>query len=125
MNVVNSLIDKKIIVGEIEEVEGPKGNYKRLLVHPKRTGNRYCQISLLRILPHNKFPRHIHPNSEDMIYILRGRAIFSIGEEEIEGSAGEVIVIPENTPHSAINNAEEDMEAIVIQAPIPEFKFLE
>ncbi|MDI6889129.1 MAG: cupin domain-containing protein [Methanocellales archaeon] len=115
----------KVVIGEIEEVEGPKGNYKKLLVHPETTGNKYCQVSLLRISPGERFPRHLHPSSEDVIYVLRGRAIFSLGEEKVEVSAGEILVIPENVPHSAVNRTEEDLEAIVIQAPIPEFKFLE
>jgi len=115
----------KVVISEVEEIEEPKGNYKKLLVHPERTGNKYCQISLLRIPPGEGFPRHLHPGSEDIIYVLRGRAIFSLGEEEVEVSAGEIIVIPENIPHSAVNRTKRDLEAVVIQAPIPEFKFLE
>jgi len=41
----------KVVISEVEEVEGPKGSYKKLLVYPERTGNKYCPVSLLRIPP--------------------------------------------------------------------------
>ncbi len=48
-------------------------------------------------------PKHSHDN-EQLTYILEGALRFRIGEdgaEEIVVSAGEVLVIPSNVPHSA------------------------
>jgi quercetin dioxygenase-like cupin family protein len=48
-------------------------------------------------------PKHSHEN-EQITYILEGALRFWIGEdlqEEIDVSAGEVLVIPSNVPHKA------------------------
>lgn len=115
----------KIIASKVEETPAAGENRLRLLVHPEKTGNKHCQAALLRILPGHKFPSHLHPSSDDVIYILRGRAIFKIGEEEVEVSAGELVVAPEGVPHSAVNPTGEDVEMLVFQAPLPKFEFLE
>ncbi len=49
-------------------------------------------------------PRHAH-ESEQVTFILEGALHFSFGpngEEEMTVSAGEVVVIPSNLPHSAV-----------------------
>jgi mannose-6-phosphate isomerase-like protein (cupin superfamily) len=43
----------------------------------------------------------------------------------MELSAGELVVIPEGVPHSALNPASEDAEMLVFQSPMPKFEFLE
>jgi len=115
----------KITASNVEETPAAGENWLRLLAHPERTGNKYCQVALLRILPGHKFPNHLHPSSDDVIYILRGRAILKIGGEEMEVSAGELVVAPEGVPHSAFNPTDEDVEMLVFQAPLPKFEFLE
>lgn len=115
----------KITASKVEETPAAGENRLRLLAHPERTGNKHCQVALLRILPGHKFPSHRHPGSDDVIYILRGRTTFKIGEEEMEVSAGELVVAPEGVPHSAVNSTNEDVEMLVFQAPLPKFEFLE
>ncbi len=45
---------------------------------------------------------HVHPYDE--IFILRhGRALFTIGEEEIEAEAGDILFGPKNIPHKYHN----------------------
>jgi mannose-6-phosphate isomerase-like protein (cupin superfamily) len=41
---------------------------------------------------------HEHPYSETFV-IHRGRAQFTVGERELVGSAGQVLVVPAYTPH--------------------------
>jgi mannose-6-phosphate isomerase-like protein (cupin superfamily) len=41
---------------------------------------------------------HQHPYAETFV-IIRGRALFTIGDEQREGTAGEILVVPPNTPH--------------------------
>jgi quercetin dioxygenase-like cupin family protein len=115
----------KVVAGEVEETPAAGDNRLRLLAHPERTGNKHCQAVLLRILPGHKFPKHKHPDSDDVIYILKGRVSFSVGEEKVELGPGELVVVPERVPHSAVNSTDEDVEALVFQAPVPKFEFLE
>lgn len=41
---------------------------------------------------------HRHPYRETFV-ILRGRARFTIGDEQRDGGAGDVLVVPAGTPH--------------------------
>lgn len=48
---------------------------------------------------HGGGPRlHRHPYPETFI-VQAGRAVFTIGEAEIEAVAGQLLVVPANTPH--------------------------
>lgn len=114
----------KVVVDEVEETTAAGDNRLRLLVHQAKTGNKHCQLTLLRILPGHEFPRHLHPNSDDVIYILKGRATFKVGQEKFEVGPGDIVIAPEGVPHSAVNFAAEDVEMLVFQAPLPQFKFL-
>jgi len=44
-------------------------------------------------------PPHRHPHKQVM-YILEGKGIFIRGDEELEVSAGDTIVIDSNVPHT-------------------------
>ena len=115
----------KIVSKDIEEIPAAGDNKLRLLAHPTKTGNMYCQASLLRILPKHKFPGHFHPNSEDVIYILKGKATFNVGEEKFDVEQGDVVIVPEGVVHSAVNRSDDDVEMLVFQAPIPKFEFVQ
>lgn len=41
---------------------------------------------------------HLHPYPETFI-IRRGSATFTIGDEQLVGRAGQILVVPANTPH--------------------------
>src|SRR3982075_2858895 len=63
-------------------------------------------------------PKHSHEN-EQLTYILEGALKFSIGEdgsEQIVVSAGEVLLIPSNVPHSA-EALEETLDVDVFSPP--------
>ena len=112
-------------VRKLREEPAFGGNLMRLLAHPERTGNKRCQATLLRILPGHRFPKHEHPDSDDVIYVLKGKVKFWVGEKEMELEAGDVLVVPERVPHAAHNSTAEDVELLVFQAPVPKFKLLE
>ncbi|MGL4234967.1 cupin domain-containing protein [Tabrizicola sp.] len=50
-----------------------------------------------------KGPRlHVHPYDE--VFIIRtGRALFTIGDEEIEAEAGQILLGPAGVPHKFVN----------------------
>lgn len=57
---------------------------------------------------------HKHPYPETFI-IRRGSALFTIGTEEVMGSAGQILVVPAETPHK-FRTLEGGYEAIHIHA---------
>lgn len=58
---------------------------------------------------------HQHPYPETFV-IRRGRATFTVGTEEIVGSAGQIIVVPANTPHKFKTLGPDRFESVNIHA---------
>lgn len=56
---------------------------------------------------------HQHPYVETFV-IIRGRALFTIGDQQREGTAGEILVVPPNTPHKFAVLGPEVYEAVHI-----------
>ncbi|MEU4193569.1 cupin domain-containing protein [Kribbella sp. NPDC026611] len=57
---------------------------------------------------------HKHPYAETFI-IRRGSATFTVGTDEIVGTAGQILVVPADTPHK-FRTGPEGYEAIHIHA---------
>ncbi|PAQ11528.1 MULTISPECIES: cupin domain-containing protein [Mesorhizobium] len=65
-------------------------------------GSRSCLI--FNYLPEiGGGPRlHMHPYCE--IFIIRtGTGLFTVGDRQIEASAGQILIVPPNTPHKFTN----------------------
>lgn len=56
---------------------------------------------------------HQHPYGETFV-IRSGRALFMIGDQQREGCAGDVLVVPANTPHKFTVLGPERYEAVDI-----------
>lgn len=57
----------------------------------------------VEIEPGQKNPRHYHPNSDEVLYLLEGELHHSLGEEVVHLTAGTAIFIPQEMPHDAFN----------------------
>jgi quercetin dioxygenase-like cupin family protein len=62
-------------------------------------------------------PFHHHPNREEIIYVLSGRAEQWVGEEYRILAAGEMALIPQGAVHGTYNPFEEDVTFLAILAP--------
>jgi mannose-6-phosphate isomerase-like protein (cupin superfamily) len=58
---------------------------------------------------------HTHPYPETFI-IQKGRALYTIGDQEFEAVAGQVLVCPADTPHKFVNIGPGVLESIDIHA---------
>jgi quercetin dioxygenase-like cupin family protein len=59
-------------------------------------------------------PRHLHPNCEEILHVLRGRIVHSLADETFEMGPGDTIVIPPNLVHNARNVGSEDALLTII-----------
>lgn len=56
---------------------------------------------------------HTHPYPE--VFVVRaGRGLFTVGDQEIEATAGDILVAPANTPHKFTNLGPGPLETIDI-----------
>jgi quercetin dioxygenase-like cupin family protein len=61
---------------------------------------------------------HIHPNCEEVVFVLEGAVEHTLGEQRTTLRAGDLIVVPRNVPHRVINTTDTPVRAcIVFSAP--------
>jgi quercetin dioxygenase-like cupin family protein len=42
---------------------------------------------------------HTHPTMYENYYVLEGRAVYTVGDEEYEVEPGDMVIVPPGTPH--------------------------
>jgi uncharacterized cupin superfamily protein len=57
----------------------------------------------VEINPGRKNPRHLHPNSDEVLYLLQGELDHSLGDAVHHLEAGMSIHIPQGVAHDALN----------------------
>jgi quercetin dioxygenase-like cupin family protein len=57
---------------------------------------------------------HIHPNCEEVIYVLAGEVEHTLGDQSTRLSAGDLIVVPRGMPHRLTNVGGSAVRACVI-----------
>ena len=58
--------------------------------------------------------KHVHPQAEEVMYILSGKAIGGVENKEIEMVAGDTIWVPRGEVHWAYNPFEEPLEMVFL-----------
>lgn len=56
---------------------------------------------------------HKHPY-EELFILLEGEATFVAGENEVRARAGEIVIVPPDTPHAFTNSGEQRLRQIDI-----------
>jgi quercetin dioxygenase-like cupin family protein len=59
-------------------------------------------------------PKHSHPDSVEVLYLLRGTLRHVIGGDSVLMQAGDTTVVPAGVPHVAFSEGDEDAEMIVV-----------
>lgn len=67
--------------------------------------------------PNGSVPQHIHRQTDEIIYVLKGRYEFRIGGKTTLAAKGETIVIPRNTPHGFRNMSKKAGKLLAIITP--------
>jgi quercetin dioxygenase-like cupin family protein len=66
---------------------------------------------------------HIHPNCEEVLYVLEGEMEHTLGDETARLSAGDLIVIPRNARH-CVRNVGEASARVFISFSSPDRQFV-
>jgi mannose-6-phosphate isomerase-like protein (cupin superfamily) len=62
-------------------------------------------------------PKHLHPNTNEIQYILEGTGTIWLGDKEVRVKPGDLIVIPKGTPHGGTKPDGRTLKAIAIKTP--------
>ena len=58
--------------------------------------------------------QHIHPNCEEVVYILEGEVEHTLGAQSTRLNAGDLIVVPRGAPHRLLNRSLEPVRALIV-----------
>ena len=73
-------------------------------VASERLGNsEELTVGTCEIAPAHENPRHYHPNCDEVLHVLAGRILHTLGDEQFEMSPGDTISIARDVPHNARN----------------------
>ena len=70
----------------------------------------------VEIDPGRKNPRHLHPNSDEVLYLLQGELDHSLGDAVYHLKAGMSIHIPMGVAHDALNRGD-DVASMIVAYP--------
>jgi quercetin dioxygenase-like cupin family protein len=66
---------------------------------------------------------HVHPNCEEVVYVLDGEVEHTLGDRSTRLRAGDLIVVPRNVPHRLFNDGSSPVRAyIVFSSPDRQFE---
>ncbi len=99
-------------------VDGQRANHFewgsiQWLVSGDRMDNANITFGYVEIEPGHKNPRHYHPNSDEVLYLLAGELNHSLGDDILHLTAGTAIFIPQAMPHDAFNPGTETARMVV------------
>src|ERR1700731_1129165 len=62
-------------------------------------------------------PKHLHPNANEIQYILEGKGTIWLGDKEVQVKPGDLVIIPHGTPHGGTKPDGRTIKAIAIKPP--------
>ena len=78
-----------------------------------------CMMVLNKLLPSSRPKLHQHPH-EQLAYIVEGTGRFVLGDEVLDMSAGDIILIPPDVPHSLEVTSKQPVLNLDVFSPIRE-----
>ena len=93
--------------------------FARVFLKPLVKGdmNPGINVNLVRIAPGGEITPHVHPNSTETYYILKGKGTAWVGKEQFALEPGVCAYAPPDVTHSVCNTGEEELEAMSIFNP--------
>jgi mannose-6-phosphate isomerase-like protein (cupin superfamily) len=62
-------------------------------------------------------PKHMHPNTNEMQFILEGTGTIWLGDKEVQVKPGDLVIIPKGTAHGGTKPDGRPFKAIAIKTP--------
>jgi len=62
-------------------------------------------------------PKHLHPNANEIQFILDGTGTIWFGDKEVAVKPGDLVIIPHGTPHGGTKPDGRPIKAIAIKTP--------
>jgi mannose-6-phosphate isomerase-like protein (cupin superfamily) len=70
-------------------------------------------LGIVQINPGQRNPLHMHPNCEELLYVISGSAENIIGNNKATIGPGDLVRIPKGVPHQAITIGNKPFRAVI------------
>ncbi|OGU39754.1 MAG: cupin [Ignavibacteria bacterium GWB2_35_12] len=60
-------------------------------------------------------PLHIHPNQDEMFYVIEGEYLYQVGDDKYQMKAGDTIFLPRGIPHAFVQLKEKGRLIVAYQ----------
>jgi mannose-6-phosphate isomerase-like protein (cupin superfamily) len=84
------------------------------------TPNFFCDVYGLE--PGQEQKPHAHDDADKLYYVLDGRGLFLVGDEERELTTHQIVLAPAGLQHGVRNTSEARLTLLVFMSPNPNFK---
>jgi len=98
---------------KVEQQKHPWG-WIRWLMNSKLDPNSKMTFGVVQVDAGQRNPLHMHPNCEEVLYILSGSCEHRIGEETVVLKPGDLLRIPTGVPHAAKVVGTEPLQAVIV-----------
>jgi quercetin dioxygenase-like cupin family protein len=101
--------------GRNEPIKDLDGASREILVDEQEAAAEHVTFGFSRFAPRTSIhKKHAHPEAEEIMYILKGRGICGVSDEEFEVRTGDTLWIPRGAAHWFYNPFDEPCEFIFI-----------
>ena len=109
---------KVLKLGEVETTKALGGTLKRMF-NPDSAGTKHMTFSVGYFTPGEGLQAHIHPESEEIYYVVRGNGTVYLGEEKkpLPVDPDTAIYIPSGEIHGVKNTGEDRLVICFFVAP--------
>jgi len=98
--------------GQVEEIKYPWG-WIRWMMSTKLDPGAAQTFGIVEIAAGQKNSLHMHPNCEEILYVLSGSCRHRIGDKTVVLKQGDLIRIPAGVPHQAFVLGNEPLRAVI------------
>jgi len=84
---------------------------------PSVTGGERFSAGVVKLDPGAGHEPHTHPDSDEILFVIRGEGEQTVADETREITAGELVFVPEGVEHGTVNTGWEPLLLLAVYAP--------
>ncbi|AAV48372.1 MULTISPECIES: cupin domain-containing protein [Haloarcula] len=84
---------------------------------PEVTGGERFSAGVVKLEPGKGHERHTHPESDEILYVVRGEGEQEVDDETRDIATGDMVFIPEGVEHGTVNTGWEPLILFAVYAP--------
>jgi oxalate decarboxylase/phosphoglucose isomerase-like protein (cupin superfamily) len=89
----------------------------KFLNAPDTTGSDRFSAGVVKLEPGKGHERHTHPDSDEILYVIRGEGEQEVADETQTVETGDLVFIPEGVQHGTVNTGWEPLLLLAVYAP--------